>query len=346
MRFIAPNTATKSPQRRLQEGQAIVLIALLMLVLFAMLGLAIDSGRAYVDRRDLQAAVDAGALAAGDWYENYSDLTSITYGSLPHSKKVFETDLHFYSGPYADSPTGPFFVGPQNDLRQDVDTINYPGGITLTITATNTQFNGYQFVFYVEHQLPLAFMQIFGGPTTALITATATSIVGNQRQSPALLTLSTALCATKLQGLASSLTVLGDTYSNGTVCTPVGGLHEAGNCYGAAGSQCSSATYYCYNATPGFIPYDPNGVPPPGPPHPAGACAGGDILGGPVVPAPSLPDPGYLAPSVHDQPRLLHRADSRLVQRLLPERRRLLLPRRGRLHLERQLHLPRRNGFQ
>src|SRR5713226_7168182 len=305
MRFIAPSTATKSPQRRLQEGQAIVLIALLMLVLFAMLGLAIDSGRAYVDRRDLQTAVDAAALAAGDWYENYSDLAGVTgYGALPHGSQIFETDLHLYSGPSSNScapaPLGcPIYVGPLSNLRQDTYNLSYLGGdMTLTIQATNTQFNGYQFVYSAVHQLPLAFMQIFGGPTTATITATATSIVGNQRQSPALLTLSTVACATRLQGLASTLTVLGDTYSNGTVCTPVGGLHEAGNCYGAAGSQCSSATYYCYNATPGFIPCDPNGVPPPGPPHPAGACATGDILGGPVVPAPSLPDPGYLAPSV------------------------------------------------
>src|SRR6266852_801978 len=128
MRFIAPSTATKSPQRRLQEGQAIVLIALLMLVLFAMLGLAIDSGRAYVDRRDLQAAVDAGALAAGDWYENYSDLFSTNYGIFPHSKKLFETDLRLYSGPYPDSLPPPNFVGPLGNLRQDTDTINYPGG--------------------------------------------------------------------------------------------------------------------------------------------------------------------------------------------------------------------------
>ena len=33
--------------RHQQKGQAIVLVALLILVLFAMLGLAIDSGRAY-----------------------------------------------------------------------------------------------------------------------------------------------------------------------------------------------------------------------------------------------------------------------------------------------------------
>src|SRR5713226_2739916 len=298
MRFIAPSTATKTPQRRLQEGQAIVLIALLMLVLFAMLGLAIDSGRAYVDRRDLQAAVDAGALATGDWYENFSDLNSTpTYGAVPHGTKVFENNLHLYSGALSNICLPcPALVGASGQLIQNTFTVQYPN-LTLTIVTTNTQYNGYQFVYTAVHYLPLAFMQIFGGPTTAMITATATSIVGNQRQSPALLTLSTAACATRLSG-AGQLTVLGDTYSNGTVCTPVGGLREAGNCYGAAGSQCSSATYYCYNATPGFIPYDPNGVSPPGPPHPAGACATGDILGGPVVPAPSLPDPGYLAPSV------------------------------------------------
>src|SRR5712664_1764546 len=140
MRFIAPSTATKSPQRRLQEGQAIVLIALLMLVLFAMLGLAIDSGRAYVDRRDLQTAVDAAALAAGDWYENYSDLTGVTgYGALPHGTQIFVTNL-----------------------RQDSYQLSYQSGaLTLTIQATNTQFNGYQFVYSAVHQLPLAFMQIF-----------------------------------------------------------------------------------------------------------------------------------------------------------------------------------------
>ena len=294
MRFIAPSTATKSPQRRLQEGQAIVLIALLMLVLFAMLGLAIDSGRAYVDRRDLQAAVDAGALAAGDWYENYNDLFSSTYGIFPKSKRVFEADLHLYSAPYPDSLPPPSYVGPLFNLRQDTDTINYPGNITLVIQATNTQFNGYQFTFSVVHQLPLAFMQIFGGPTTATVTASATSVVGNQRQTPALLTLSSGTCATNLKGSAN-LTVLGDVYTNGTACVDAN-LHEAGNCYGAAGSTCDTALYYCYNATPGFIPYDPNGPPPPA--HPAGACAPGDTIGSPIVPAPSLPDPGFLAPSV------------------------------------------------
>jgi Flp pilus assembly protein TadG len=262
-----------------QGGQAIVLIALLILVLFGMLGLAVDSGRAYVDRRDQQSAVDAAALAAGDWYENYNDL----YGStLPNAKAVYQSNLHLYAGPTSDVDTT-VFVGVNNNLQQDTDIVTYAGGYTLTIVATNTQFNGYQFVFTSTHQLPLAFMQLFGGNPNITINATATAIVGNQRQTPALLTLSNGNCALNLKG-AATLTLLGDAYSNGTACVDAN-LQEAGNCYGAAGSNCSSATYYCYNSTPGFVPY-----PPP--------CNPGDTQGQPVVPAPTLPDPGYLAPSV------------------------------------------------
>ena len=278
MRYTGLSTRTKTPQRKLQEGQAIVLIGLLILVLFAMLGLAIDSGRSYVDRRDQQTAVDSAALSAGDWYENYGNL----YGStLPKSKQIYANNLHLYSAPTSDviSTT---FVGPNLNLQQDTEVVQYSGGYQLTIVATNTQFNGYQFTFTTVHQLPLAFMQIFGGPTAVTINATATAIVGNQRQTPALLTLSTGSCATNLKG-AAQLTVLGDVYTNGTSCVD-SNLHLAGNCYGAAGSNCNAASYYCYNSTPGFIPYAP-------------PCKSGDTQGAPVVPAPSLPDPGYLAPS-------------------------------------------------
>jgi Flp pilus assembly protein TadG len=269
----------KTAERRLQEGQAIVLIALLILVLFAMLGLAIDSGRAYVDRRDQQAAVDSAALSAGDWYENYQNL----YGSaLPQAKQIYAANLHLYNAPSSDTLTTAF-VGVNNNLQQDTEVVRWASGYQLTIVATNTQFNGYQFTLSTTHGLPLAFMQIFGGPTSVTINATATAIVGNQRQTPALLTLSTGNCALVLTG-AAQLTVLGDVYSNGTACID-SNLHEAGNCYGAAGSNCSVAQYFCYNSTPGFVPYAP-------------PCAPGDIQGTAVVPAPSLPDPGYLAPSV------------------------------------------------
>src|SRR5713101_8390301 len=124
MRFIAPSTATRSPRRRLQEGQAIVLIGLLILVLFGMLGLAIDSGRAYVDRRDQQAAVDAAALAAADWYEHYGDPAGST---VPQSEQVYETNLHLYAGPTSTNHTVAL-VGPGGNLHQDTYTFSYSAG--------------------------------------------------------------------------------------------------------------------------------------------------------------------------------------------------------------------------
>jgi hypothetical protein len=273
----ASKASEYSPNR--QKGQAIVLVGLLILVLFAMLGLAIDSGRAYVDRRDQQTAVDAAALAAGDWYENFHDL----YGStLPKSKQIYQDDLHLYGGSTSDITTTTK-VGPKANLQQDTDVVTYANGYTLTIVATDTQFNGYEFQLTTTHSLPLAFIRVFGGPGAVTITATATAIVGNQRQTPALLTLSNGNCATDLKG-STTLTILGDTYSNGTACVDAN-LQEAGNCYGAAGSTCSSASYYCYNSSPGFVPY-----PPP--------CNPGDTQGTAVVPAPSLPDPAYQAGSV------------------------------------------------
>ena len=278
MRSIVPSTATKPRKRSLQEGQAIVLIALLILVLFGMLGLAIDSGRGYVDRRDQQTAVDASALAAGDWYENYQDLQL----SVDRSVQLYENNLRLYSGIQTSNHTWAN-VGPGGALRQDTYTYTFAGNYTLSIVTTDTQFNGYQFVYTTNHALPLAFMQIFGGGPTIPISATATSVVGNQRQTPALLTLSTDKCAMTLTGSAQ-LTVLGDVYSNGTACL-TSNLHEAGNCYGAAGSNCGDAQYYCYNDSPGFVPY-----PPP--------CAAGDIIGTAIVPAPTLPDPGFLSTSV------------------------------------------------
>src|SRR5438477_6228240 len=101
MLFTEPSTPTKRAKRNLQAGQAIVRIALLILVLFGMLGLAIGSRRGYVDRRDQQTAVDAAALAAGDWYENYRDLNPSTQKSV----LLYQRDLRLYSGPA--TVTGP-----------------------------------------------------------------------------------------------------------------------------------------------------------------------------------------------------------------------------------------------
>src|SRR4029077_11803265 len=142
MRLFGLNSSTGRRAVSAQGGQAIVLIALLILVLFGMLGLAIDSGRAYVDRRDQQTAVDAAALAAGDWYENFHDLAGY---SIPKSVNLYERNLRLYNGSQG-APTHTFAnVGANNAIRQDTYIYTYAEGYTLTVVATDTQVHGYEF---------------------------------------------------------------------------------------------------------------------------------------------------------------------------------------------------------
>ena len=49
---------------RTERGQTLVLVALLLVAMLAMVALAIDGGNAYSERRQMQTAADAGALAA------------------------------------------------------------------------------------------------------------------------------------------------------------------------------------------------------------------------------------------------------------------------------------------
>src|SRR5215475_1233585 len=49
-------------QRRAERGQALVIVALLMTVLIGLMGLVIDAGYAYSERRQIQNAADSAAL--------------------------------------------------------------------------------------------------------------------------------------------------------------------------------------------------------------------------------------------------------------------------------------------
>src|SRR5258708_26472105 len=165
MRYAVPSTRDKSPQRKLQDGQEIVLIALLILVLFGMLGLAIDSGRSYVDRRDQQAAVDAAALAAGDWYDNYPDVPDLSLKTIPQARQVYENDLHLY-GVRTFESTSRRTAGTGHAFPQNIWFDSFAGGYTLTITATNPCFNGYQFQLNTTHHFPPPFIHLSRRPPT------------------------------------------------------------------------------------------------------------------------------------------------------------------------------------
>ena len=66
-------------RRRSQAGQAVVLVAISVLFLTAILALAIDGGGIFLDRRQMQNAADAGALAGAEllWSSNPPNYTAM-----------------------------------------------------------------------------------------------------------------------------------------------------------------------------------------------------------------------------------------------------------------------------
>ncbi len=202
-------------ESRSQSGQAIVLVALTLIVLFGMLGIAVDGGRAFIDRRELQDAVDAAVLAAGDNYELQSDLNSAA------GKAATWYGLNAHIGNYGSYSSGVATCPasfPSGSTCSLYTWAGYPG--SFTFGYRKNAVNGTIFSGTATHQLPVAFMQVLGLPSINNFTAVAQSVVGAQWQTPALLTLGQQGCngnsgdSLKIQG-SVSVTITGDVYSNG-----------------------------------------------------------------------------------------------------------------------------------
>ena len=279
-----PQSAVRAEsRRRAQRGQAIVLIAFLMIVMLGLLGLALDSGRGYVDRRELQAAVDAAVLAAGDSYQNFSDpaaASALAIQTFAENERIANVGSPAY-----------FSSNPQ--------VYTFPGdpSFRVTLTITNNQFSGTDFTAQAAHQIPLSIMQVLGQGSTIQISTIARSVVGNQNSTPALLTLSQGGCGNNpgssltLQG-STAVVIHGDVYSNGT--TSMGGSSAftiGGNAYTNCGGTPASINYWCYSADPNQPPYQP-------------PCVAPDTTGSGFNGSPVIPDPGYPGGNRADYPNV------------------------------------------
>src|SRR2546423_15477830 len=112
--------------RRQKSGQAIVIMALAMVAICGMLALAIDSGRLYFQRRLMQDAVDAGALAGAQslvgTVANPNGLSNYAlYYALDDTLSIFNQN------PANNDPNSSFYTSPVNDTVTDTQ-----GGYTVT----------------------------------------------------------------------------------------------------------------------------------------------------------------------------------------------------------------------
>ena len=143
----------------------------------------------------------------------------------------------------------------------------YPG--TFTFGYLVNQFNGTIFSGAATHQVAVTFMQVLGVPSINNYSAIAEAVVGDQWQTPALLTLGQQGCngnsgdSLKIQG-SVSVTITGDVYSNGNLRDQNGApVTVNGSIYADCSALPSGWTYTGTLKVPG---------------------------------APVLPDPGYSSP--------------------------------------------------
>jgi Flp pilus assembly protein TadG len=249
-----------------------VLIAILLAVVVGMAALAIDGSRAYALRRDLQAAVDAAALAAGDKLQQTGSYVSAEQAA----SSIFGTNLRLYTAPacspsYASPGAGPLTV-----------TCTFSDNTTLTQVVSNLGPQGSSFAMTGARSLQLQFARILTDGASPRLSAIAASGVNNLLYSPAVAALSQAGCG-GVPGAAIAVTsggtmiIVGDLVSNGAISSS-GSVQVAGDVYARCQSPVPSVVNTCYpsgNSTPctypdvagvtrsGYTFVDPGYPPPP-----------------------------------------------------------------------------------
>ena len=194
--------------RNRQSGQAIVLVALVLTVLFGFLGLAIDGGRGYLDRRHVQGSVDAAALAAAYDYMNHHDYAQAELAAVSQfadNERLYATPTCAGLGGVAVSCT---FADAANP--------------TLTLNVVDHSIAGVSFRATATHRVGIALMQVLGFGSTMAVGATATAVARpNGQNGAAIQTLSPGNCTGATPSLVftgtSSTTIQGDIWSNGSI---------------------------------------------------------------------------------------------------------------------------------
>jgi len=255
-----------------QRGQAIVLIALMLTIVIGMAAIAIDGSRAYALRRDMQAAVDASSLAAGDKLQQ----TGSWSGAEQAAANVFAANLRLYD-------TLPCGVGGSPGPGPFTMTCRYSDGTVLTVLAQALGPQGSMFTVSAQRNLQLQFGRILTNGTSPAISANASGNVNNQRYTPAFGALSSAGCGGGANAIAvngtGTLNVTGDIVSNGAISMTSGSVRVAGDIYAHCQSPVPGAvTNLCY----------PSGASAP--------CSYPDVVGA-TRSGFRLADPGFPPPS-------------------------------------------------
>ncbi|HKC20267.1 MAG TPA: pilus assembly protein TadG-related protein, partial [Candidatus Dormibacteraeota bacterium] len=220
----------KLGSRRAQSGQSIVLVGLMIVVLFGFVGLAMDGGRGYLDRRSLQAAVDGAALAAAYNYMNTTDKGQAEMAATAE----YANNQRLYGTPACNG------YGTMNVTCLFGDSTNQ----VLTIAVVDRSIAGVTFTATGTHQIGVTMMQVVGAGPQMTVGATATAVARKSGTFGAAIQTLSPTCSGAGASLAftgtSTTLVTGDVWSNG-------GIVDNGT---PGGSVTGNVTGVCPNMPP------------------------------------------------------------------------------------------------
>ncbi len=217
------------------------IVALMITAMVAFLGLAIDGGRIFVERRIDQTGVESAALAAADAF--YGATQHNPPSATPFSDAFTAALTEFAS--QVRQPTSGWSANTPPPASCDVvpTSANYPpsissppangvlytlNGYSLLLTAwkaANADLPGIcLFNATASHSISMVFIQVLGSFASTSVEATATAVSAHAFQPPALLVLDPFPCgvggtgseALKIDG-NQILTINGVTWSDGNI---------------------------------------------------------------------------------------------------------------------------------
>src|ERR1700681_1362975 len=211
----------------------------MLAVVVGMAALAVDGSRAYPLRRDLQAAVDAAALAAGDSLQQTNSYSSAEQAATA----IFGSNLRLYTAPactaYGSPGATPFTV-----------TCTYSDSTALTQVVSALGPQGSKFAISATRSLVLEFARILTSGTAPRVSASASGGVNNLFFAPTIAALSQNGCG-GTSGAAISVTsggkmsVVGDMVSNGVISS-TGTLQVAGDVYARCQASVTNVVNTCF----------------------------------------------------------------------------------------------------
>jgi Flp pilus assembly protein TadG len=131
-----------------EKGQSVVLITLVLIGLVAMMGLIFDGGNAYFQRRRMQNAADAGALAGGRRLALANSAGDASYAAEVAIKNAVNSYVTSNGGSASNTYLHTFFVDPNNNrIGTETSYIGSFGYVPSTATGVSvtisTQFQTY-----------------------------------------------------------------------------------------------------------------------------------------------------------------------------------------------------------